>query len=49
MPKITESPILYGAAALILAVSASSCHLSDPEGLDDPAAAGSTRLTSISL
>lgn len=49
MPKITQSPILYGAAALILAVSASSCHLSDPEGLDDPAAAGSTRLTSISL
>ncbi len=39
---------MYGAAALMLAVSASSCRLSDPEGIENPDAE-STRLTSISL
>ncbi len=49
MPKITKSPILYGAAALILAVSASSCHLSDRKAWMILQPPGSTRLTSISL
>ena len=39
---------MYGAAALMLALSASSCRLSDPEGIENPDAE-STRLTSISL